>query len=60
MGVLTYSPLAGGWLSGRWHTATDLPTPSPARQRLVKRYDMSLPAWGGLDQLERHRDTGGP
>jgi aryl-alcohol dehydrogenase-like predicted oxidoreductase len=43
MGVLTYSPLAGGWLSGRWRTDTELPTPSPARQRLVKRYDMSLP-----------------
>ena len=36
MGVLTYSPLAGGWLSGRWRTDTDLPTPSPARQRLVE------------------------
>jgi aryl-alcohol dehydrogenase-like predicted oxidoreductase len=43
MGVLTYSPLAGGWLSGRWRTDIDLPTPSPARQRLVARYDMSLP-----------------
>ena len=43
MGVLTYSPLAGGWLSGRWRTDTDLPTPSPARQRLVARYDMALP-----------------
>jgi aryl-alcohol dehydrogenase-like predicted oxidoreductase len=43
MGVLTYSPLAGGWLSGRWRKDTDLPTPSPARQRLVNRYDMSLP-----------------
>ena len=42
MGVLTYSPLAGGWLSGRWRKDTDLPTPSPARQRLVNRYDMSL------------------
>jgi aryl-alcohol dehydrogenase-like predicted oxidoreductase len=43
MGVLTYSPLAGGWLSGRWRTDSDLPTPSPARQRLTARYDMSLP-----------------
>jgi len=43
MGVLSYSPLAGGWLSGRWRKDTDLPTPSPARQRLVNRYDMSLP-----------------
>jgi aryl-alcohol dehydrogenase-like predicted oxidoreductase len=43
MGVLTYSPLAGGWLSGRWRKDGDLPTPSPARQRLANRYDMSLP-----------------
>jgi aryl-alcohol dehydrogenase-like predicted oxidoreductase len=43
MGVLTYSPLAGGWLSGRWRKDADLPTPSPARQRLAARYDMSLP-----------------
>jgi len=41
MGILTYSPLAGGWLSGRW-TADATPT-SPARQRLAARYDMSLP-----------------
>ncbi len=41
LGILTYSPLAGGWLSGRW-TADATPT-SPARQRLVARFDMSLP-----------------
>jgi aryl-alcohol dehydrogenase-like predicted oxidoreductase len=41
MGILTYSPLAGGWLSGRW-TADTTPT-SPARQRLAARFDMSLP-----------------
>src|SRR6185295_5333891 len=42
MGILTYSPLAGGWLSGSW-TADSSPT-SPARQRLTARFDMSLPA----------------
>jgi aryl-alcohol dehydrogenase-like predicted oxidoreductase len=42
MGILTYSPLAGGWLSGRW-SADAAPT-SPARQRLAARFDMSLPA----------------
>jgi aryl-alcohol dehydrogenase-like predicted oxidoreductase len=42
MGILTYSPLAGGWLSGSW-TADSSPT-SPARQRLAARFDMSLPA----------------
>ncbi len=41
MGILTYSPLAGGWLSGSW-TADSSPT-SPARQRLATRFDMSLP-----------------
>src|ERR1700754_3133536 len=41
MGILTYSPLAGGWLSGSW-TADSSPT-SPARQRLAARFDMSLP-----------------
>jgi len=41
MGILTYSPLAGGWLSGHW-SAEATPT-SPARQRLVARFDMTLP-----------------
>lgn len=41
MGILTYSPLAGGWLSGSW-TADSSPT-SPARRRLAARFDMSLP-----------------
>ncbi|HEV7493950.1 MAG TPA: aldo/keto reductase [Baekduia sp.] len=41
MGILTYSPLAGGWLSGNW-TADSSPT-SPARQRLASRFDMALP-----------------
>ena len=41
MGILTYSPLAGGWLSGRW-TAGSSPT-SLARRRLAARFDMSLP-----------------
>jgi aryl-alcohol dehydrogenase-like predicted oxidoreductase len=41
MGILTYSPLAGGWLSGSW--TSDSTPASPARQRLVARFDMSLP-----------------
>ena len=41
MGILTYSPLGGGWLSGSW-SADSSPT-SPARQRLAARFDMSLP-----------------
>src|SRR4051812_2436837 len=35
MGILTYSPLGGGWLSGSWN-ADSSPT-SPARQRLAAR-----------------------
>jgi aryl-alcohol dehydrogenase-like predicted oxidoreductase len=46
MGILTYSPLAGGWLSGRW-TADTTPT-SPARQRLAARFDFSLRRGGAL------------
>jgi aryl-alcohol dehydrogenase-like predicted oxidoreductase len=44
MGVLSYSPLAGGWLSGRYRRegGQDGPT-SVARQRLVNRFDVSLP-----------------
>src|SRR3954470_9904194 len=41
MGILTYSPLSGGWLSGSW--SKDSSPTSPARQRLAKRFDMSLP-----------------
>jgi aryl-alcohol dehydrogenase-like predicted oxidoreductase len=41
MGILSYSPLAGGWLSGSW--SKDSSPTSPARQRLAKRFDMSLP-----------------
>jgi aryl-alcohol dehydrogenase-like predicted oxidoreductase len=45
MGVIPWSPLAGGWLSGRWRKDAQTPTPtSAARQRLTDRYDMSLPA----------------
>src|SRR3954468_17820656 len=40
MGILSYSPLAGGWLSGSW--AKDSAPTSPARQRLAQRFDMSL------------------
>jgi aryl-alcohol dehydrogenase-like predicted oxidoreductase len=45
MGVIPWSPLAGGWLSGRWRKdARELSPTSPARQRLTARYDLSLPA----------------
>jgi aryl-alcohol dehydrogenase-like predicted oxidoreductase len=42
MGVIPWSPLAGGWLSGKWRLgATDLT--SRRAQRIPQRYDMSLP-----------------
>lgn len=42
MGTLTYSPLAGGWLSGRWRKdAASTPTSSA---RPSARFDMSQPA----------------
>jgi aryl-alcohol dehydrogenase-like predicted oxidoreductase len=44
MGVIPYSPLAGGWLSGRYRADGEVTGPmSPARQRLANRFDMSLP-----------------
>ncbi len=45
MGVIPWSPLSGGWLSGRWRKdADDLQPMSVARRRLTDRYDLSLPA----------------
>ena len=44
MGVIPYSPLACGWLSGRYRKDADVTGPmSYARQRLANRFDMSLP-----------------
>jgi aryl-alcohol dehydrogenase-like predicted oxidoreductase len=44
MGVLSWSPLQGGWLTGRYRKGVDIQGPvSRARQRLVQRYDLSLP-----------------
>jgi aryl-alcohol dehydrogenase-like predicted oxidoreductase len=43
MGTLTWSPLSGGWLSGKFRKNVDVPT--SARAALVpSRYDLSLPA----------------
>jgi aryl-alcohol dehydrogenase-like predicted oxidoreductase len=45
MGVLAYSPLAGGWLSGRYRKGTQASGPgSPARARLSGAYDIADPA----------------
>jgi aryl-alcohol dehydrogenase-like predicted oxidoreductase len=42
MGVITWSPLAGGWLSGRWRLGEEQPGSSRA-ERLPGRFDPSLP-----------------
>jgi aryl-alcohol dehydrogenase-like predicted oxidoreductase len=42
MGVIPWSPLAGGWLSGRYRKGEDLPE-SQRAQRMPGRYDMSDP-----------------
>src|SRR4051812_21153932 len=43
MGVLSYSPLTGGWLSGRWRKDTGQQASSRAN-RLPERFDLSQPA----------------
>src|SRR5476649_2150117 len=42
MGVLSWSPLAGGWLTGNWRKGQDAPA-STRSSRLPKRYDLSIP-----------------
>jgi aryl-alcohol dehydrogenase-like predicted oxidoreductase len=56
MGVIPWSPLAGGWLSGRYRLGEDLPQ-SRRADRIPSRYDMSLPGnqrkLQAADQLAR-------
>ncbi|KAB8194901.1 aldo/keto reductase [Nonomuraea phyllanthi] len=40
MGAIVWSPLAGGWLSGRYRKGRDLPR-TPRAQRLPERYDLT-------------------
>ena len=49
MGVIPWSPLAGGWLSGRYRKGVDVPASTRA-QRLPQRFDLSLP--GNQAKLE--------
>ena len=42
MGILPWSPLAGGWLTGRYRQGQDVPE-SHRAQRLPGRYDLSNP-----------------
>ncbi len=43
MGVIPWSPLAGGWLTGRYRKGDEIPR-SRRAERIPNRYDMSLPA----------------
>ncbi|MBV9048299.1 MAG: aldo/keto reductase [Solirubrobacterales bacterium] len=49
VGVIPWSPLAGGWLSGRYRKGAELPS-SRRAERIPGRYDMSLP--GNQRKLE--------
>jgi aryl-alcohol dehydrogenase-like predicted oxidoreductase len=49
MGVIPWSPLAGGWLTGRYRKGQEIPTTHRA-ERIPARYDMSLP--GNQRKLE--------
>jgi aryl-alcohol dehydrogenase-like predicted oxidoreductase len=49
MGVIPWSPLAGGWLTGRYRLGQDLPS-SHRAERIPGRYDMSIP--GNQRKLE--------
>jgi len=62
LGVLTWSPLGGGWLSGRYRKDEDLPSSTRA-ERLPQRYDITLPAnqrkFDAADRLGRLADEAG-
>jgi aryl-alcohol dehydrogenase-like predicted oxidoreductase len=49
MGVIPWSPLAGGWLTGRYRKGQE-PPQSTRAQRLPRRFDLSLP--GNQRKLE--------
>src|SRR3954466_15074755 len=54
MGVIPWSPLAGGWLSGKWRKGQEAPGSSRA-ERLPHRYDLSLPGnQRKLDAVEQY------
>jgi aryl-alcohol dehydrogenase-like predicted oxidoreductase len=42
MGAIVWSPLGGGWLSGRYRKGAELPASSRA-DRIPQRFDMSIP-----------------
>jgi aryl-alcohol dehydrogenase-like predicted oxidoreductase len=62
MGVIPWSPLAGGWLSGAYRKDREVPQSTRA-QRLPQRYDLSLPGnqrkLDAADALARLSDEAG-
>jgi aryl-alcohol dehydrogenase-like predicted oxidoreductase len=62
MGVIPWSPLAGGWLSGKWRKGKDAPDSTRA-QRIPGRYDLSDPGnqrkLDAADQLARVAEDAG-
>ncbi len=60
MGVIVWSPLAAGWLAGRYRTEGDVDLGSGRARRLPVRFDLSLPGnrrklelVGDLEQVAR-------
>jgi aryl-alcohol dehydrogenase-like predicted oxidoreductase len=62
MGVMSYSPLTGGWLSGRWRKDTGQQSSSRA-SRLPERFDLSNPLnqrkLDAVEELARLADEAG-
>ena len=62
MGVLSYSPLTGGWLSGRWRKNAGQQSSTRA-ERLPERFDLSTPAnqrkLDAVEQLAQLADEAG-
>jgi aryl-alcohol dehydrogenase-like predicted oxidoreductase len=62
MAVIPWSPLAGGWLSGKWRKGQDAPQSSRA-ERMPARYDLSDPGnqrkLDAADALARLADEAG-
>ena len=54
MGVIPWSPLAGGWLSGRFRKGSDFT--SHRAERIPARYDLSIP--GNQQKLDGRRAAG--
>ena len=62
MGVIPWSPLAGGWLTGRYRKGAEIPV-SRRAERLPQRFDLKLPGnqakLEAADQLAKLADEAG-